>query len=319
MMQFFLLALLLVLSGLFSGLNIALLSLDIQELKRKASLGNKDAKKVLPVREKGNLLLSTLLLGNVAVNAAISILSASYTTGLVGGIISTVLIVIIGEIIPQSFMSRHALKSGAKVIWVVKVAIFLLFPVTYPLAWALDKFIGKHVPTVWSREEIKAIISDHEDSPDSPIDADEEKIVHGALSFSRVSVKDAMTPRGKVFMLNANSILDQKLMSNILIKRHTRVPLYKGSKNNIIGIMFVKDLIGAELGIKLGDLAKNHLLYVKESSKLDACLNKFIKQKSHMAIVVDKNEEFAGIITLEDILEEILQSEVYDETDHLRS
>ncbi|MBN1646140.1 DUF21 domain-containing protein, partial [Candidatus Woesearchaeota archaeon] len=143
--------LLIVLSGIFSGLTLGLMSLNKFELRRKVRMGNPDAKKIYPLRKKGNLLLTTLLLGNVAVNAILSIFLGSVTAGLKAFLIATGLIVIFGEVLPQSLFHAYALRLGAEFSWIVYVFMFLFYPVTKPLSMVLDKFIGREMPTIYSK------------------------------------------------------------------------------------------------------------------------------------------------------------------------
>src|SRR3989338_4425765 len=110
---------LLFLSALFSGLSLGLMSLDPFSLRRKAKLGNLAAKKIYPLRKRGNQLLCTLLIGNIAVNSTIAVLLSSLTTGVIAGFMATGLIVIFGEIVPQAIFARHALQFGAKFSWLV--------------------------------------------------------------------------------------------------------------------------------------------------------------------------------------------------------
>lgn len=129
---------LVMLSGLFSGLTLGLLSLSLEGLDIVITGGDPDerrwAKRILPVRKRGNLLLCTLLLGNTLVNALIAILSAEMTSGVVGGLISTGVIVIFGEIIPQSVCSRHGLRIGALSIPIVLPLMALALPIAWPVA-----------------------------------------------------------------------------------------------------------------------------------------------------------------------------------------
>ena len=124
-MEYLISLVLVLLSGLFSGLTLGLLSLDTQSLARRAKRGDKAAEVIYPVREKGNLLLTTLLLGNVAVNTTLSIFLGSIASGLVAGITATALIVVFGEIIPQAVISRYALWFGAKTVLFTKFALIL--------------------------------------------------------------------------------------------------------------------------------------------------------------------------------------------------
>jgi len=139
------------LSGLFSGLTICLFSIDKNELKRKISLGNKEAKKIYSVRKNGNLLLSTLLLGNVAVNSALAIFLGDIASGIIAGLVATGLIVVFGEILPQAIFIRYAMSIGAKTSWLVKIFIFILYPFCWPISLILDKMLGKEIPTVYSK------------------------------------------------------------------------------------------------------------------------------------------------------------------------
>merc|ERR1719258_488108 len=127
-------AFLVVLSGLFSGLTLGLMGLDVIGLQTVKNGDNKDlaqcAARIMPVREKGNQLLCTLLLGNVAVNSALSILMADLADGLVGFLVSTALIVIFGEILPQAACSRYALQVGSATVPVVKVLMIIFYIVT---------------------------------------------------------------------------------------------------------------------------------------------------------------------------------------------
>ena len=142
--------LLLALSALFSGLTLGLMGLDSFELQRKVKLNHHAAAKIYPLRKKGNQLLCTLLIGNVAVNSALAVFLGSITQGVLAGFIATGLIVIFGEIIPQSLFSRHALKLGAKAIPLVYIFHVVFFPLTWPLAKILDSALGGELPTTAS-------------------------------------------------------------------------------------------------------------------------------------------------------------------------
>lgn len=145
--NYFLILLLLSLSALFSGLTLGLLSLDKMGLQIIIGGGDpvlaKYARAIIPVRERGNQLLCTLLLGNVAVNSLLSILMADMTSGLVGFFSSTILIVMFGEIVPQASCSRHALLVGYYTLYVTKFFIAILSFAAYPLAFVLDKVLGE--------------------------------------------------------------------------------------------------------------------------------------------------------------------------------
>jgi len=306
---------LVLLSGLFSGLTLGLLGLKKSELERKIRLGNENARKVYAVRKKGNLLLCTLLLGNVGVNSTIAILLGGVAVGVVAGIISTGLIVIFGEILPQAFVSRHALRVGAKMAWLVRIFIVILYPVSWPISVVLDKMLGKRLPDVWSKGELKDLISYHRKIKASSLDVDEERILHGALSFSDRVVADVMISRSNVFALEVGEVIDKRLILKMKKFGFSRFPVYRKSLDNIIGVLFFRDLVGIPLGRKVGRVCDKEVLKVLETRKLDSLLRLFMKERIHMAVVFNVEGEFVGIVTMEDVVEEIFGKEIVDEDD----
>ncbi|NQU77932.1 HlyC/CorC family transporter [Candidatus Falkowbacteria bacterium] len=307
---------LVLLSGLFSGLTLGLLSLDKNELKRKIALGDKKAKKVYSVRKRGNLLLCTLLLGNVGVNSTLAIFLGNIASGVVAGFAATGLIVIFGEIIPQATFARYALQVGAKTAWLVKFFMIILSPICWPIAWVLDKALGEEMQTVYSKKELMKIVQEHKSSKHSDVDADEEKIIEGALSYSDKTAEQIMTPRTVVFALDINTNLDKKTLTKIKNEGFTRIPVYKQSIDNAVGVLYVKDLINIKSGTKVKNIyEKEKAIEVQKEIKLDELLPLFIKSKTHLALVKDEYQGLEGVVTLEDLIEEILQQEIIDETD----
>ena len=317
-MEYLISTVLVILSGLFSGLTLGLLSLDPHSLRRRAKHGDAEAAIIYPIREKGNLLLTTLLLGNVAVNTTLSIFLGTIASGLVAGITATALIVIFGEVVPQAVISRHALWFGARTIWFTRLAIFVAYPIAYPISWLLDHFLGSELPTTYSRRELMDIISEHEDSEHSTIDADEERIVHGALQFSRMRVREVMTGVDDVISFDENQRLTDEFFTAVNDQGFSRLPIYSGDPLNIVGILYVKDLLVEDEHISINETEEafdRNFLTVGAGNLLDSVLGKMLKSKQHLAVVRNKNKQFVGVITLEDIIEEIIQQEIEDEGD----
>lgn len=320
-MDFIIVAALVLLSGSFSGLTLGFFSLNLTSLERKMKLGDKRAAKVFPVRKNGNLLLCTLLLGNVAVNSATAIFLGNIATGLIAGIVSTGLIVVFGEIIPQAIFSRFALTLGAKTVWLVKLFIFLLYPIAKPLSWALDKALGEELGTIWSKKEIEEIIRYHEDNEESEIDEDEERILLGALAFSDVTAEMIATPKPVVYMIPSNAIIDAKLIETIKDRGFSRIPVYNIEKTeDILGVVIIRDLLGLDMeaGEPITNYVRPEVLSIKKEMKLDSLLNHFLANKKHIACLYNEFATFVGVVTLEDIIEEILKTEIIDEGDKTR-
>ncbi|RLC37758.1 hypothetical protein DRH27_03575 [Candidatus Falkowbacteria bacterium] len=315
-MDYIIIIFLVLFSALFSGLTLGFFSLNKDDLERKVKLGNKKAEKVFKVRKNGNLLLCTLLIGNVAVNSTLSIYLGSIASGFVAGLMATSLIVVFGEIIPQAAFSRYALILGAKLAWLVKLFIFVLYPICWPLSWVLNKILGDEIPTVYSKHELMKIVEDHEGMKESEIDSDEEKIIKGALSFSEKQVKDILTPRIEVFCLPAKQAFDKEIMKKIIESGHSRIPVYNKNRDDITGVLYSKDLIGNDIKEKkVEDIARKDVIFVDANKPLDELLNAFKITRHHLFVVLNEFGGMSGIVTIEDVLEEIIGGEIVDEFD----
>jgi metal transporter CNNM len=315
-MTYIIVIILIILSGLFSGLNLGLMGLNAQELKRKAKLGDKNAKKIYPLRKTGNFLLVTLLLGNVAVNAVIAILLGSITSGLLAAIISTAVITIFGEIIPQATFTRYALFFGAKFTWIVKIFMYGLYPITKPIAWILDKVLGQELNTIYSKGELIEIIKEHRRSSDSDVGHEEEKIIKGALLFTEKKVKDIMTPENMITSFEISEKIDDKLIEKILDSGLSRFPVYEKKINNFVGLLYNNEVFRKNnRGKTIGSLASKNVIFINHDKSLVQIFNKLLKSHHPLAIVVNEFKTVIGLITLEDLIEEIIQDEIVDEDD----
>ncbi|XP_059803039.1 metal transporter CNNM2-like isoform X1 [Hemitrygon akajei] len=330
-LQVIFISVLLCLSGMFSGLNLGLMALDPMELRIVQNCGTDKeknyAKRIEPVRRQGNYLLCSLLLGNVLVNTTLTILLDDIAgSGVVAVAVSTVGIVIFGEIVPQAICSRHGLAVGANTIALTKFFMLLTFPASYPVSRLLDVILGQEIGTVYNREKLLEML--RVTDPYNDLVKEELNIIQGALELRTKTVEDVMTPLRDCFMIACEAILDFNTMSEIMESGYTRIPVYEGERSNIVDLLFVKDLafVDPDDCTPLKTITKfyNHPLhFVFNDTKLDAMLEEFKKGKSHLAIVQRVNNEgegdpfyeVLGIVTLEDVIEEIIKSEILDETD----
>lgn len=281
-LQVILIALLLCLSGLFSGLNLGLMSLDKTELKIIENCGSSSEKKyaklISPVRQRGNFLLCTLLLGNVLVNNTLTILLDDLTNGLFAIIGSTMAIVIFGEIVPQAICSRHGLAVGARTIWITRLFMVLTFVLSFPISLILDKILGEEIGQVYNREKLQELIRVTRDLND--LENDEMNIISGALELSKKTVKDVMTKIEDVFMMEHDAMLDFEAVSNIMKSGFTRIPVYQGDRTNIVALLNMKDLafVDPDDKIPLKTVCRfynRRLEWVFEDQKLGSMLQDF--------------------------------------------
>ncbi len=170
-------------SAMFSGLNLAFFSLGRLQLEAEAQQGCPKALRILLLRTRSNLLLCTILWGNVSVNVALALLSDSVMTGVVAFAFSTCGITFLGEILPQAYFSRHALRVGSMLAPVIRFYQFLLWPVAWPCAWFLDKWIGEEGPLFYDEEDFKMLLRRHINERGTDIGRTEGR---GALNFLRL-------------------------------------------------------------------------------------------------------------------------------------
>lgn len=327
------LLILVALSGFFSGAETAFMSLGKFKYKEYIRKKRKNYLVVESLKENPHKLISTILICNNLVNISAASLATLYgaefflekgwqlsgaaSAGIVTGIL-TLVILIFGEIIPKTYANLNYVKvvsNSARIIYVLSkifTPIIYLFDIITKITMR-----GKASPRIGEKiteEEIKTIVS--VGSEEGGIANYERHLIHKIFQFDDKIVKEIMTPRMKVFSLNADAKI-QSVIKEIIEEGHSRVPVYKDNNDNIIGIFHIKDmlnLIGKKnLDKKLMALSTRPL-FVPESKPVDDLFKEMQKKKIQMVIVVDEFGGLAGVVTIEDLLEEIV-GEIYDEDD----
>ncbi|XP_064519275.1 metal transporter CNNM2 isoform X4 [Pseudopipra pipra] len=301
-LQVIFISLLLCLSGMFSGLNLGLMALDPMELRIVQNCGTDKeknyAKRIEPVRRQGNYLLCSLLLGNVLVNTTLTILLDDIAgSGLVAVVVSTIGIVIFGEIVPQAICSRHGLAVGANTIFLTKFFMMMTFPASYPVSKLLDCVLGQEIGTVYNREKLLEML--RVTDPYNDLVKEELNIIQGALELRTKTVEDVMTPLRDCFMIAAEAVLDFNTMSEIMESGYTRIPVFEGDRSNIVDLLFVKDLAFVDpddcTPLKTITRFYNHPLhFVFNDTKLDAMLEEFKKAITNSCEIAETSLGIGG-------------------------
>lgn len=324
-------------SGLMSGLTIGLISLDKMNLEILTVGGTakerKYAQVILPVVRQHHLLLVTLLLGNAGCLEALPIFLDRITNPFVAIILSVTAVLFFGEVVPQAICTRWGLAVGANLAWFVKGLMAVLFPITFPIALILDHTLGHDHNEFYRRSHLKLLITMHTahantggvqddeegHGPLSGLSHDESTIIRGAIDMKAKTVKDAMTPLRAVFMLDKAAKLDRDLRSEILANGHSRIPVFEGNKQNVVGHLLVKSLIMLDPNVAtpIADIPLRNAPTVSSEMPMYDMLNEFQRGVSHLVTVHegDETSNIVGIITLEDVIEELIQEEIVDETD----
>lgn len=316
-------AFLLLLGGaIFSGLNIGLMMIRPAELKRKAAQGDKIAAKLYKYRKNGTYLIVCILLGNVAVVSVLTLLLESIAGGLIAGIVTTLMVTIFAEIVPQTIFVRKGYRFSRHFFWLLQIIFIVFYPIAKPLTMLLDRLLGEELPTVFTREELTHLVDEHavEHSASSGIDIDESRIVSGALAYSTIPAREVMTPISEITRVDSSDLIDASLLSRLKRSGHSRVPVHDVSDNSYIGILYLKDLLGEEMPLPVTHAYRDKIFDVPADSPLDTVLSRFIQTKSHLFLVMDSDshigsDKAVGIITIEDVIERILNREIADEFD----
>jgi metal transporter CNNM len=312
---------LILLSAICSGLNVAVMSLDISDLRRKAKLGNKLALRVLPLRRNTHLLLASILLTNVAVVSATTLVLDQRLNGLLAGVVSTLLIVVFGEVIPQALFSKNPLLWSSRFSNLLRVMITVTFVVSKPLQLLLDRLFPHQRAKLQTRHELGLLITEHLANNTSELDDDEVEIMRGALLLSEKRVRDILTGIRHTYWLQPDTALDEARIDEIKAKGFSRIPIFNESLTKCYGVMLMKDLVDIDFdehNFHVDDMTLYPAQIVGSMTALDTMFRKFITGGTHL-IPVERDDEIIGIVTIEDLIEEIVGHEIEDETDRMRS
>lgn len=315
-------------NSIFNGLNLGLMALSVEELGLlvKTSESEKErkyAKNILPLRRKRNYLLCSILLSVTLTGSVSTLILDSMVEGLFAGIISTITLVIFGEILPQSICSKYSLPIGSYTRKFTYFFIYLTSIVSYPLSKIVDYLLGDEIPTKYSRDSIKELIK-----KSKGLEEKQCKIINGVLDLKGNRVASRMINLDDVFMLQEETNLTFETIVQIYNSGYSRIPVYSHSREDIVGWFHIKDLtlIDPDDEIKVKTLLsyfKHHMAYCYTNDSLFDMLMEFRNGSTHMAFVLetiqntnqDPYERCVGILTLHDVLEALIQHNIYDETE----
>ncbi|RNJ77085.1 MAG: HlyC/CorC family transporter [Nitrosopumilus sp. H8] len=323
------LAVLIGLSGFFSGLEVALVNVRKSKVAQLLANGRKGAKALDKLKSNPSWMMSSVNLGNNLVNVGASALATSVAIRLFGndglGIavgIMTFLILVFGEITPKTYCNANSTKIALRYAPVLLAFSYSLYPVVKlfeTLTRGVVKMTGsRYTPPPITEEEIRGVID--QGLEENAIEKEERELVHGALRFDDTVIRSVMTPRIRMFTLNSKMLLFEAL-PQINQSGHSRIPIFGETRDDIVGFIHARDML-KELEqdnrmVTLEQVARKPV-FASQEKRVSSLLKEMKGRKTHMAIVVDEHGGVEGLVTLEDLLEEIV-GEIEDETDMVRS
>ncbi|KAK9465670.1 hypothetical protein V1512DRAFT_44770 [Lipomyces arxii] len=318
---------LVLLGGIFAGLTLGLMGQDevyLQVVEQTGSSAErKNAGRVIRLLKKGkHWVLVTMLLSNVITNETLPIvLDRCLGGGWPAVVSSSVLIVIFGEVIPQSVSVRYGLAIGAMFAPFVQLLMYIMYPVAYPTALLLDNVLGEDHGTVYRKAQLKTLVSLHKSMGAERLNNDEVTIISAVLDLNEKPVGNIMTPIHDVYTMSADRILDEATVEEILKAGYSRIPIHTPNEPyNFIGMLLVRILISydPEDAQPVSTFPLATLPETKPDTTCLNVLNYFQEGKSHMMLVSDSPGEAygsLGVVTLEDVIEELIGEEIVDESD----
>ncbi len=322
-------ALCIYLSGSFSASEMAFSSCNEVRMENEAEAGNKKAKRVVKILENFDDALSAILIGNNLVNIASSSLASVFIIMLagndeltyIGTIVMTILVIIFGETIPKILAKKNANRYAYRYSGFISILSIILWPVIKAVV-ALTHLIAKLVKEAPKEEdeeesvqELHSIIDTAED--EGVLDSDQKELVQAAIDFDNIAAFEVMTARVDIDAINIDDSLED-IMEQVKDSPYSRLPVYEDSIDNIIGTLHVNHLLKALSSEESTDIRALLMppCFVYKTMKLPKVLNILKAAKQHLAIVTDEYSGTFGVISMEDVLEQIV-GDIWDETDEV--
>lgn len=317
-------------SAFFSSTETAYSSVSKIRLKNYADNGNKKAKRAYEIAENYDKALATLLVGNNIVNIAASALATLLFVSFLGDangtlastVVLTIVVLIFGEVLPKNIAIENSEKMCMNSSAVLYILMVLLTPVTFVLlklntvAKNIASSDNEKEPTV-TEDELKYIVESIEE--EGVLEEQESHLVQSALEFDEKTAYDILTPRVDMTAIDIEDE-PQKIKEIILTERYSRIPVYKNNVDNIIGVLHTRDYLEKLLKEEYPDITKliQSVYFIYKSKKLSSLLADFKHNHLHMAIVTDDYGGTMGIVTMEDLLEQLV-GDIWDEDEEIES
>ena len=315
-------------SAFFSSAETAYSSVSKIRLKNYADNGNKKAKKALYIAEHYDKALSTILVGNNIVNIAASSLATLFFVSfmddaagtLVSTIVLTIVVLIFGEVMPKNIAKQNSESLCMRFGGALYVIMVIMTPVTF-LLLKLTSFVQKRAskskkkePSV-TEDELKYIVESIEE--EGVLEEQESELVQSALEFDEKTVYDVLTPRVDMITIDIEGD-PKKIRETVLKERFSRIPVYQGNIDNIIGVLHTRDYLECMLSNDYPDIREliQPAYFIYRSKKLSSLLADFRYKQVHIAIVTDEYGGTLGMVTMEDLLEQLV-GEIWDEDEEI--
>lgn len=324
--QIILFFIMIALSAFFAMSETALVSLSKFKVRHWVEKKRFGAIYIKKLKDNPEALLSTILVSNNLVNTAAAAIATSLAIGIfhenaigIATGVATFFILILGDMIPKSIGANNndvIAPAVAPVIWNLSIALYPVIKILDYFLKAINKLIGSKKLSIITKEELRTIVKASEE--EGALKEIEKKLVQRIFDFENIPVGDVMTRKKSMVMVSADTKI-KDVLKLPMAKMYSRLPVYEKNKDNIIGILYLKDVLKllteGNFDMEVKQIIRKPF-FVFENKKMDSMLKLFQSRKQHMAIVIDEKAHIVGLVTIENILEEIV-GEIIDESDRI--
>lgn len=293
-----------------------LLTLNHYRLKQLARSGDKQAKNVYPLHALRYELYLVMTVLYIASIATLALFFESQTGSVLSVLFITFLIVLFAELLPLLYL-RHKSITLLSVLspFLRKIAGFVA-PVTNRIAQFMSTVLERQENVLYTREQLVALFENSQKHRESEVSKDELRMLQGVMEFGDKLIRDVMTPRRMVKLVSQDDEAGPLFMDELHKSGHSRFPVTRdGERAEFVGTLYMRDLVGQKALKKVHDIMSEDVRYIHEEESLDHALRAFLKTRHHLFVVVNNFEEFVGVLSIEDVLEEIIGTEIIDEFD----
>jgi CBS domain containing-hemolysin-like protein len=307
------LVLLVIISICLTAMSVAYRGLSVVHLRHWARKGDKTADALYPLATHGSSITLTIeLLRAFAISGGVVLATVQFwpvVAWLAAAVIFFLGFIVLTELYLKTFGLRLLILCARPLTFTSK----LIKPVTVPIGRLLDRFIAE-APPVITKAELSHLLSSV-DAHDTDLSGDELRILKHSLTFGDKTVHDVMTPRSVVAHVKESDVLSPALLNDLTVSGHSRFPVLSDDGAHAVGILFVRDLLDVKMHLRVDEIMHKGVHYVNEERELDHVLQAFLRTKQHMFLVVNAFAEIVGLVTIEDVVEQVLGKPIIDEFD----
>jgi len=303
------------LTTMLGCLQASLSTISRHEARTRAQNREKGANSLYTLHARGFEAIVSFIILRVLLAVSVVVIMITLLPVALSVLASAILLTFVSEIVGRFYLQGFFLRQTDWLMPLLSKLLLLTLPLSRPVGHILDKRFSKQLPMIHGKQHLLEMLEEHKNSIYSDIEQEGIEIAKNALSFGDKQIREVMTSKSKVVSVSAEAAIGPIIMDELHKSGHGRFPVTSDAGGKIIGTLHLKSLISESSSGKIKDLMSPEVFYVHEELPLGHALQAFIKTKHHLFVVVDNFEKYVGILTLEDVIEQIVGKQMADEFD----